>query len=115
MRELMTGEKGESTAVIRERVLRTQKIQQERFAGEDFSFNSLIPAGKIDQYCPLGPEERDMMELIFNKLQLSARGYHKILKVARTIADMEGEENIRIVHLSEAAGYRSIESKFWEG
>ena len=115
MKELMTGEKGESTAVIRERVLRTQKIQQERFAGEDFSFNSLIPAGKIDQYCPLGPEERDMMELIFNKLQLSARGYHKILKVARTIADMEGEENIRIVHLSEAAGYRSIESKFWEG
>ena len=115
MKELMTGEKGESTAVIRERVLRTQKIQQERFAGEEFSFNSLIPAGKIDLYCPLGPEERDMMELIFNKLHLSARGYHKILKVARTIADMEGEENIGIMHISEAAGYRSIETKFWEG
>ena len=114
MRELMTGGGGESTAVIRERVLRTQKIQQERFRGEDFSFNSQIPSGKIDLYCALGTAERSVMEKIFNKLQLSARGYHKILKVARTIADMEGKETIGIEHLSEAAGYRSIESKFWE-
>ena len=113
-RELSGGGQGESSAVIRERVLRTQKIQEERYKGEAFSSNSQIPPGKIKQYCFLGEQEKSTMERIYQKLGLSARGYHKILKVARTIADMEEAEKISVTHLSEAISYRNITRKFWE-
>ena len=113
-RELSGGGQGESSAVIRERVLRTQKIQEERYKGEAFSSNSQIPPGKIKQYCFLGEKEKSTMERIYQKLGLSARGYHKILKVARTIADMEEAEKISVTHLSEAISYRNITRKFWE-
>ena len=113
-RELSGGEGGESTAKIRERVIRTQQIQQERYRNEPFYANSQIPPGKMETYCPLGPAEKRMMEEMYRKLRLSARGYHKILKVARTVADMEQSERITVLHLSEAAGYRSLTRKYWE-
>jgi magnesium chelatase family protein len=68
----------------------------------------------MEQYCRLGPEEASYMEDIYSRMELSARAFHKLLKVARTIADLEGSEPITTRHLTEAVCYRSLEKKFWE-
>lgn len=101
-------EKNESSAQIQERVIRTQRIQQER--GQ---FNGEMGAGEIEHYCGLGEEEEGYLRQIYQKMGLSARGCHKILKVARTIADLEQKERIEKIHLCEAVGYRSLEEKYW--
>ena len=66
---------------------------------------------EIEQYCVLGKEEEELMKKAFSVMELTARSYHKVLKTARTIADLEGEERIRFSHLSEALGYRTMEHK----
>lgn len=98
--------KSESSAVIRERVQRARRRQQERFAGSDYRFNADMEASAMESYCRLGVEERSTMEQLYRSLQLSARAYHRILKVARTIADLEEAEEIGVEHLLEAAFYR---------
>lgn len=103
----------ESSARIRERVMAAHEIQKNRYWGEEFRFNSQIPGAKIQEYCTLTGEQERYMEDVYRKLNLSARSYHKILKVARTLADMEGEKNIHIRHLNEAICYRSLDKKFW--
>ncbi len=114
--EDLMGTKGEETsAEIRERVIKVHNIQRERYKYEDFLFNSQIPSSKIDTYCPLSSEHKEYLKEIFKKLDLSARSYFKILKVARTIADLEGSDNIKMSHLSEAICYRSADKKYWEG
>ena len=70
---------------------------------------------EIRQYCRLDQKGESYLQEIYQKLQLSARGCHKILKVARTIADLEGKREIDRIHLWEAAGYRSLEEKYWRG
>lgn len=103
----------ESSADIRERVMRARERQRERFEGSGYRFNGDIEAACIDRYCALGKEEQDCMERLYHSLRLSARAYHRILKVARTIADLAGEEKIGTEHLLEAACYRpSLE--YWE-
>ena len=97
---------GESTAVIRERVARARELQEIRFRGENIQFNSQMEVQGIEKYCLLGSKEKKLMELAYNSLQLSARTYHRVLKVARTIADLEGEEKILEKHISEALAYR---------
>ncbi len=96
----------EPTAVIRKRVEAARRIQEARFEGSGYRFNADIKAGDLARYCPLGEDEKKLVEQLYNTLQLSARGYHRLMKVARTIADLEGEEKIRKEHLLEAAGYR---------
>ncbi|MBO5069873.1 MAG: YifB family Mg chelatase-like AAA ATPase [Roseburia sp.] len=113
-KELRGDKKEETSATIRERVVQVQKIQQERYAGESFCFNSQIPAVKIREYCRLDDKQEAYMEQIYKRLTLTARSYHKILKVARTLADMDGEEKIQNRHLNEAICYRSLDKKFWE-
>lgn len=105
----------ETSEQIRERVYRAQQIQKVRYEKEDFQFNAFIPANRIQVYCSLQNEERKMMEMAYTSMNLSARAYHKILKVARTIADLDGSENIQKQHLSEAFYYRSLERKYWGG
>ena len=68
---------------------------------------------EIRRFCPLGKEEEAFLEQIYQKNQLSARTCHKVLKVARTIADLEGAERISRIHLAEAAGYRTLEERIW--
>jgi magnesium chelatase family protein len=114
-RELTAAGGGESSEKIRERVLRAHTIQRERYREEGWYFNSQIPASKMEIYCPLGADEAAYMEDIFGRLELSARAFHKLLKVARTIADLEGSESITTRHLTEAVCYRSMEKKYWEG
>ena len=107
--------KEESSDVIRERVVRVHEIEKERFKNESFSFNSKIPHTLLSKYCPLSPKDRNYMEAAFEKLSLSARSYHRILRVARTIADMEGSFDIKREHLYEAICYRTLDKRFWEG
>ncbi len=112
--ELTSSAHEESSAQIRERVLVAQRLQQERFAAENWFFNSQIPGGRIEQYCALDRKGTKYMERVYEKLQLSARAYHKILKVARTIADLDASETVKVRHLTEAVCYRSLDKKFWE-
>lgn len=96
----------ENSADIRRRVMRARKRQRIRFEGGSCRFNGDIEASDMERYCALGREEQDCMERLYDSLRLSARAYHRILKVARTIADLEGEDRISAEHLMEAACYR---------
>lgn len=98
-----------TSAQLRKQVQTAQEIQKVRYAKEDFFFNSQLPAAKIEEYCPLTDKARNMMETVFQKLNLSARSYHRILRVSRTIADLEGAEVLDTVHISEAVHYRGAD------
>ena len=112
--ELTGHVKGESSSQIRARVLVAQEIQRKRFRDETWYFNSQIPVSGMEKYCALGKKEKNYMERIYEKLQLSARAYHKIIKLSRTIADLEGSERITTRHLTEAVCFRSLDKKYWE-
>ena len=103
----------ESSATIRKRVLDARRIQQERFAGTNLKFNSEMSPKDIEKYCRLSPKEEAYLESIFVSMELSARAYHKILRVARTIADIDGSEDIMRIHLMEAVSYRITDNKYW--
>lgn len=109
LKGLQDGQREESSEEIRKRVERAREMQQKRFAGSDYRFNGDIKAGDLEKFCPLESQERKLMEQLYERLQLSARAYHRILKVARTIADLQGDDTIRTEHLLEAAGYRPKE------
>ena len=111
----LTGQaQGENSAQIRARVLAAHELQRNRYQKENWYFNSQIPVAKLKIYCVLGKKEAAYMERIYEKLQLSARAYHKIIKLSRTIADLEGSERITTRHLTEAVCYRSLDKKYWE-
>lgn len=103
----------ETSAHIKQRVIRAQQQQQTRFKKDGIRFNAQMPAALIDLYCPLGQAERLLLRQAFDSLGLSARAYHKILKIARTIADLAGEENISAPHVAEAISYRELDRKYW--
>ncbi|MDD3239271.1 MAG: YifB family Mg chelatase-like AAA ATPase [Lachnospira sp.] len=98
-----------TTAYMKQQVEHARQIQQKRFAGRKINFNSEMNTRDIKKYCQLNEQCQKIMEAGFEKLQLTARGYHKILKTARTIADLDGCEQIELIHLSEAMGYRSCD------
>lgn len=104
---------GEKSACMLERILRARDMQKKRFAGTRLIFNGDMGPAQVRKYCPLGEGERRMMEELFNAMDLSARAYHKIIKVARTIADLEGSGRIERHHLAEAACYRRTDGKYW--
>lgn len=107
-------EKNEPSAQIRERVMAAVSRQQERFRGTGILYNSEIPSKDMETYCHLGEKQKKYMKEMYQKLELSVRGYYKILKVARTIADLDGTEEIEIRHLNEAVCYRILDKKYWE-
>ena len=111
--QLNNREREETSDVIRERVSAAHEIQKERYKGEPFWFNSQIPAARMKEFCGLTKSQENYMEKIYKKLNLTARSYHKILKVARTLADMEQSACIRDSHLNEAVCYRNIDKHFW--
>ena len=104
----------ESSQVIRERVVAALERQRHRFLQEEISCNSQIPSKNIGRYCKLDNGQQKYMKEIYQKMELSARGYYKILKTARTIADLENSEKIRDCHLNEAVCYRVQDKKYWE-
>lgn len=97
----------ETSAEIRLRVEAAREIQRERFRGECFSYNSQIPAASINDYCRLDAEGEMLLKTTFDETDMSARGCHRTLRVARTIADLAGEPEIRIQDLQEALFYRN--------
>lgn len=116
--EELTGKqkrRGESSKEIQSRVLACHKLQHGRYEKENFTYNSHIPASRLEEFCPLGEKEKNLMENYYNQMHLTARTYHKILRVARTIADLEQSEQIQIPHLMEAVCYRNVSDKFWGG
>ncbi|GKX28999.1 hypothetical protein SH1V18_14790 [Vallitalea longa] len=104
----------ESSSDIKKRVMAAHKIQQKRYKDSNIYFNSMLSAALIDRYCKLNDECAEMMQSAFDKLDLSARAYHRILKVARTIADLEGKADIGEKHLAEAIQYRSLDRNYWD-
>lgn len=111
--EVRGKEANESSAEIRKRVEAAWEIQKERFLGTSLCFNSEMGGNEIKRYCRLKNEEEAFLREVYQKLNLSARGCQRILKVARTIADLDGMAEVGREHLSEAAGYRSLEEKYW--
>ncbi len=109
---LHNGKRAESSKELRERVETARMWQEKRFKGTKYRFNGDISGAEAEKYCALGKQERKCMEELYNTLQLSARVYHRILKVARTIADLAGEEAIKEEHLLEAACYRPAQD-YW--
>lgn len=111
--ELRGREENESSQVIRERVEKARERQKKRFAGSGMFFNSEMGSRQIKKYCVLEKEEEELLQRAYKTQRLSARGCQKILKVARTIADMAGSEKIDKNYLSEAIGYRDLQERYW--
>ena len=109
LEELQKEEKGKSSEKLKFQVMKARKIQEKRYQNSPYFFNADLETKDISKYCFLGMEEQKFMESIFYSLNLSARAYHRILKVARTIADLGESENIKKEHLAEAVCYRGFE------
>lgn len=105
--------KNETSEEIRKRVNRARQIQLERYQKYHIFSNSELTPKLIEKFCQLDTESKQILETAFHKLNLSARGYNKILKVARTIADLEDYEKIQQKHIAEAIQYRSLDRKYW--
>lgn len=102
----------ESSASIKKRVIKAHQIQLERFKNEGIYFNAQMNAAQIEKYCALLPKDKEILRSAFDRMELSARAYHKILKLARTAADLAGEEQITLRHLLEVLQYRTLDRKY---
>jgi magnesium chelatase family protein len=111
--QISSKEKGEPSVVIRERVNKAREIQLKRYAGTGILNNAALSAPHLQTFCPLTDDAKEMMRKVFDSLALSARGHDRILKVARTIADLEGSDIITADHVAEAVQYRSLDRKYW--
>lgn len=103
----------ECSEQIKKRVNKARKIQLERYKQLNIFSNSELTPRLIEKYCQLNKEGKEILQTAFEKLGLSARAYGRILKVARTIADLDEKENIDINHIAEAIQYRSLDKKYW--
>jgi magnesium chelatase family protein len=113
--ELATKKAGEPSASIRQRVIAARDIQVHRFEGRRGVFcNANMGSKEIKEFCPISDAGAELLKTAMNKLGLSARAYDRILKVARTIADLTGSEDIRVEHLGEAIQYRSLDRSFYQ-
>ena len=111
--KLSSEEKGESSAEIKKRVNAARKIQTERFKGSPVTCNAKMTPSQTAEFCRLSESGKKILERCFETMDLSARAYDKILRIARTIADLEGSETIEVPHITEAVQYRSLDRKFW--
>ncbi len=112
-RELRDDASGEGSAEIRERVIGARDRQLERFQGEKIYSNAQLSPRMIRKYCQISPDCERLLESAMTRLGLSARAHDRILKVSRTLADLEGAENISSTHISEAIQYRSLDRNYW--
>ena len=107
--KLNSNQKAETSKKIKNRVNKARKIQKDRYNNYGFYTNSELSTKLIGEFCKLDDKSNELLQDVFKKLKLSVRGYEKILKVSRTIADLENEKNIKINHLAEAIQYRSLD------
>ncbi len=111
--KLSSRNKEETSAEIRKRVNKAREIQCKRFEGTDISCNAKMSPKVTKEFCVLTEEASNLLKLSFDKLGLSARAYDKILRIARTIADLEESESIELSHIAEAIQFRSLDRKYW--
>lgn len=106
-------EKAEKSEEIRKRVNKAREIQNKRFEGSDTNCNAKMSSAQTKKYCQLNDEAQILIKSAFENMALSARAYDKILRVARTIADLDSKEEISAEHIAEAVQYRSLDRKYW--
>jgi magnesium chelatase family protein len=112
-KDLASETPSESSAEIRARVVGARQIQQERFAGEKLFSNAQMSPRLIRKHCVIDSTSKGLLETAITRLGLSARAYDRILKVSRTLADLEGKEGIESAHVSEAIQYRTLDRNYW--
>jgi magnesium chelatase family protein len=112
-RELIANDTSENSATIRERVAAARKVQQQRYANEKLFSNAQMGPRLIRKYCSIDDACQRLLEQAITKKGLTARAYDRILKVARTIVDLEASEKILSPHISEAIQYRSLDRNYW--
>ena len=108
-----TAAASEDSAAIRARIIKARCVQLERFSGEGVYSNAAMSPAQIRKFCALDADSENLLERAMQKQGLSARGHDRILKVSRTIADLDASENIQFVHLGEAINYRSLDRNYW--
>ena len=113
--QLSSASRGETSEAIRKRVNQARNLQLERYKDTSILANASLTAPLLQKFCVMDDGAKQMMKDVFDKLGLSARGYDRILKVARTIADLEGNEIITRDHIAEAIQYRTLDRKYWQG
>lgn len=104
---------GEPSEKIRERVNKARLIQMKRYENDGINFNAHLESKHLEQFCILDKEAEELLKMAIFELGISARAYDKILKISRTIADLDGKETINAYHISEAIGYRNLDKNFW--
>ena len=112
--DALAGEaQGESSSAIAARVAAARAVQQARYAGTGIACNAQLPSSMLRAACTLTPDAAALLKRVFGAMGLSARAYDRILKVARTIADLDGGGTICAGHVSEAVQYRGLDRKYW--
>ena len=112
--ELSSKEKAESSADIRKRVNRARAIQKKRYEGTSVNCNARLTTPMLKKYCILTNDANAFLKASFEKLSMSGRAYDRILKVARTIADLDESEVITKSHIAQAVRFRSLDRKYWK-
>lgn len=110
---IMQGKDTENSENIKTRVNIARNMQRERYKNDGIYSNSELTPKLTKKYCKLTSNAENILKIAYQRLGLSARGYSKILKVARTIADLEGKEQIKEEHIAEAIQYRNLDKKYW--
>lgn len=113
VKEIKHYTKGRTSKDMKRAVEGAWDIQKERYKNQEYSFNSRLPAGDLNKYCTLTKDGKDMLWEAYDCHTFSARGYHKLLRVARTVADLEFSTHIDLPHLLEALSYKGIDEKYW--
>ena len=113
-KELSSRQPGTSSQEIRDQVTVARKIQQERFHGTRILYNSQMSSRQLREHCALDAQGMELLKVSVNEMGLSARAHDKVLRLARTIADLEQSERIEFHHLSEAINYRMLDRDIWQ-
>ena len=113
VKEISTGNAGESSAAVGARVRKARELQQERYKLDGIHCNAQLDAKLTRRYCALTQEAEAILHMAVDRMGMSMRAYSRVLKVARTIADLEGAANIQTAHIAEAIQYRELDGKYW--
>ncbi|MGO8670439.1 MAG: ATP-binding protein [Capsulimonadaceae bacterium] len=112
---LQAGGTGETSEVIRDRVVHSRELQKRRFEGTTLQCNAHMASKQIKALCPVGPDVKELLKSAITQLGLSARAYDRILKLARTVADLEGADSIGLAQVAESIQYRAMDRKLCGG